>query len=499
MILFLLGYDVILYQDGTYPYAVYEREFYEYFNGELPLIDSLNCWDKYRDKNLLILMTQKDVGKVKELIGMFPIEFKRDTVFFPDTLFIAWDYIFVGRFNNPFNKDKEIIIEVGNTVEALGGAREPKSNGFTLSRKRDGIMYEDDFSAIGEWQWRGNGLEITRINWISHPERHLLKKAWKHIKVYYDSNLFTSREALKFLKLMNSMYMVYDSIYSIPMPETVYVYIYLSKDDKIKYTLYSIPFNTIWCKVESREGFFRAVRHRIVSFAHEMARISFQPISKEYPPSIGADDWSQYAPMVGVVPYIDSIYGDTAWFYPVPYQKDGLPLFLNLIKGVKWTYESILYEIDRKYGKGIIGKAISRSIPSPYFRLVDIKVFMDTLGSLVRDEGIRERIKRGIPTPFHHSLYRWKRWKPMGITPSLDDMFFKSRFCVEAVEKGSVADSLGIKPGDVLMEVEGYSVEREKEWAYRSLLLKKEGEGVRMVFKRKNRKRIINYVPGVIK
>jgi len=174
IVLFLLAYDVILYEENCYPYGVYESYFSDYFVGKTPCLLKLSEWKKYKSNDLLIITTWRGLGEIKNLFDNISVKFKKDTVCLPDTTFVAEDYIFVGKFPNPYKKGKSITIEVGNNVEALGGARDVNMGYFSISRKRDGIMYEDDFSAIGEWQWRGNGLEITRINWISHPERHLL-------------------------------------------------------------------------------------------------------------------------------------------------------------------------------------------------------------------------------------------------------------------------------------------------------------------------------------
>jgi len=496
IVLFFLAYDVVLYEENCYPYGVYESYFSDYFVGKTPCLLKLSEWKKYKSNDLLIITTWRGLGEIKELFDNISVKFTKDTVYLPDTTFVAEDYIFVGKFPNPYKKGKSITIEVGNNVEALGGARDINMGYFSISRKRDGIMYESDLSAIGEWGFAKDKLCITNIKWFKHPERKLRVERFKNIKLYYDGNLFSTSQAHKFARLMNNIYVVYDSIYSIPMPETVFIYVYLSQEERTRYTTYSQPFNTIWSKIEDKESFLKGEIHNpILSYAHEMARVSFQPFSSVYPPSIGADDWSHYAPMVGVIPYLYSIYGDTAWFYSYPYQKNGIPNFEKLIEGANSTYESILYDIDKKYGKEIIGKAINLSIPSPYFRHVDIKKFMKVLCGLIDDRKIKKRIENGFPTPFEHSLFRWKRWKPLGISPEMEEMFWKNEFIVKDVKKGSIADSLGIKPGDCLLQIEGYSVRKKKDWAYRSLLSKNDGDTVFMVFKRGKKNIKLKYIP----
>ena len=124
-----------------------------------------------------------------------------------------------------------------------------------------------------------------------------------------------------------------------------------------------------------------------------------------------------------------------------------------------------------------------------------MKKFMNTLADLVKDKKIKEKVQRGFPTPFEHSLYRWKGWEPLGIKPSLVRMLWNNEFTVKEVEKGSLADSLGIKKGDSLKQIDGYDVDKKKDWAYRSILLKKDKESIQMVFIRNKKKIEITYTP----
>ena len=179
IVLFFLAYDVVLYEENCYPYGVYESYFSDYFVGKTPCLLKLSEWKKYKSNDLLIITTWRGLGEIKELFDNISVKFTKDTVYLPDTTFVAEDYIFVGKFPNPYKKGKSITIEVGNNVEALGGARDINMGYFSISRKRDGIMYESDLSAIGEWGFAKDKLCITNIKWCKHPERNCVLKGSK--------------------------------------------------------------------------------------------------------------------------------------------------------------------------------------------------------------------------------------------------------------------------------------------------------------------------------
>ena len=120
IILFLLAYDVVLYEGNCYPYGVYESYFSDFLTGKKPCLHRLSGWEEYKNSDLLIITTWRGTGEIKELFDNISVKFTKDTVFLPDTTFVAKDYIFVGKFPNPFKKGKSITIEVGNSVEALG-------------------------------------------------------------------------------------------------------------------------------------------------------------------------------------------------------------------------------------------------------------------------------------------------------------------------------------------------------------------------------------------
>jgi len=215
-----------------------------------------------------------------------------------------------------------------------------------------------------------------------------------------------------------------------------------------------------------------------------MARISLQPLSNEYPPGIGADDWSHYAPLVGIVPYVDSILADSAWFTKYDYKSFGITMFKTIYKGRENTYAWLLYEIDKRYGKEIIGNAIKDVIECRYWRHPDIVEFMSVLGKKTEDKDIIEKIKKAYPTPFEHSLLRWKRWKKFGFEPPLQDMFIENKFTIDGIVSGSVADSAGFKKNDIIVKIDGFNQREQKADCYRNLLRKDVGDKIIFTIKK---------------
>lgn len=272
------------------------------------------------------------------------------------------------------------------------------------------------------------------------------------------------------------------------MPDTIYIYLYQDTTiGKADYKCYSSPINTVWLKYKNKENFFKPKEGSpIYTLAHEFARISFQPLSNEYPPSLGADDWSHYAPLCGIVPYVKEKLGDTAWFYPYNYEDFGIPLFEKIYKGAENTYAWILYQIDKKYGKKIIGEAIKKSIEHSWFRHPDMRKFMKILGQIIGDKKIMEKIKKAYPTPFEHSLLKWKRWKDPGFIPTLQKMFIYHNFKIENIKENSVAEKAGFKKGDEILMINGIDINKNKADCYKNLLLFKEKE-IKFTIKRANK------------
>ncbi|OYD15785.1 hypothetical protein CH330_04755, partial [candidate division WOR-3 bacterium JGI_Cruoil_03_51_56] len=352
---------------------------------------------------------------------------------------------------------------------------------FALSRKRDGIMYEQELTCCGDLKWVDGRFEATEVKWYSHPARNLEVLSDKHVKLYYEKELLTPTEAEKLLRLTRVEYNGFTEQYGICMPETVFIYVYQAETPHQGFSTYSNPINTIWMRVSNRQQLLHPEKgNPICTFAHEFARISLQPFADAYPPAKGADDWSHYAPFVGIIPYVDSILGDSAWFTPCDYQSYGIPLFEKLYKGGEDTYAWLLYEIDQKFGKRLIGDAIRKVAECKHWRHPDMEAFMTALGQMTKDEDVIERIVAAYPTPFEHSFYRFRKWERIGIKPVLDRMFFDNTFVIDSVVAGSLADSLGFEQGDAITKIDGFLTDTQKAACKRNLLLKNKGD--RLVF-----------------
>jgi hypothetical protein len=349
-------------------------------------------------------------------------------------------------------------------------------------------MYQKDLLAFGQWgDKRAKPLGISEIKWQKHSLFPLHKLKNRYFTLYYDDGLISSPEAIKFINLLEIMRDGYCKQYGIFLPETIFVYLYRDSITVKEFNCYSNSFNTIWLKFSDRQSFLMPQKGSpIYTIAHELARISFQPLSDEYPPAIGADDWSHYAPLVGIVPYVYKCLSDTAWFSKYSYQDYGISLFEKIYQGAENTYAWLLYEIDKKYGKEMIGKAIKMVIKNKYWRHPKMKDFMVVLGKLTKDKKIINQIKNAYPTPFEHSLSRWKRWKGFGFKPYLEEMFiFENRYVIDSIIPNSYADSVGIEQGDELVMINGFDLGSKKADAYKSLLHKNPGDKITFIIRKK--------------
>lgn len=486
IIFFLISIGTIIYQNGFYPYAEYWKRMNKIISGEdFDLtMDTISTEQLKTEK--LIFLGKHNSHFFQSFKDYLPIEFNGDTIFVGDTFIVANDFVFHCEFKDGMGRNIELIAI--NDAEAITGVGSLYGYDFTVSRKRDGMMYQKDLTLLGKWFYeKDKPLGIAEIKWNNQPPR-LFDTLWsKHFKLYFGENLLFPHEAKKIIKLLEIMYECFSKEYEIYLPETIFVYFYGDSLCPGEFNCYSNPFNTIWLKFQGRKSLLMPQKGSpIYTLAHEMARISLQPLSNEYPPAIGADDWSHYAPLCGIVPYVYEKLKDSAWIANYDYQSYGIPLFEKIYQGGENTYAWLLYEIDKKYGKKMIGDAIKSVVRDKYWRHPEMKSFMDTLVKMTSDRNLIARMDKAYPTPFEHSLSKWKRWRDFGFRPTLEDMFiFKSIFIIDSVISGSSADSLGFYQGDEIVLIDNFNLKTHKADAYKNLLYKNKGDKIIFAIKSK--------------
>ena len=452
----------------------------------LPAIpDTEASLNMLKEKDVVLVGTLEDNKWLGQIENDFPIHISGDTVFLGDTCFVDSDLVVHFIMPNPWNREKYLLVSTATSQMAIGDA------GFFILRDKDYEIYRkrDAFKilAYGVFDksnstWRINPENLT-INSI--PKIKLSVTETPHIRVYY--NTLAESEAHKVANMIEYLYLSLKDEFSITLPPRIYVYLYQKKVRPTAYTTYTDAFNTFWSKFPDKETFLKPERHAILAFAHEMARLSFQPMisdsTKRGPLRFFADDWSHYAPMAVMIPYLRDKLGEDAWPIPHKYWKDwGERKFLNIYRGGEDTYAYLMYVIDKKYGRKLIGNVIDSLTMGGVFRYIDITEFMTALAEATKDTTIIRKVKSAYPTPFEHSLRR--EWKPFGLSPRLDELFWEEDMVIDSVEGNSPADSAGFKPGDELIEIEGYPLSTEKALAYRQLLSKDEGDTISIVIKR---------------
>ena len=449
---------------------------------------------------MMVIGTPEQSAFYHRVGQMLPFKFKGDTVSFGDTSFVANDYLFAARIKNPFDSSLDCQIFWGRRVDDLTveEGQDPFFDAqtkycFSLRRKCDG-MYTDPpvkQSVIGSLEYQAGKLVVKEIKWFPHRKIGLNVLESQHIKLHWDEDLLSRQEAQGFVRLMEVIYRGYQEQYGLVLADTVRIYLRLNPDNGYL-RLYDNTFDAIWCTTESREDFLNTQRRPISAWAHEFARMTFQPFvdeSKRIPPAPVSNDWSHYAPMIGIVPYVKSVLGDSAWLVRYDYYKEnGPPLFERVYKGGENTYAYRLYEIDKRYGKKKIGEAIKKAknvnhvffFHGKYWRNPDMVKFMEDLAASTGDQKVIERVRQSEITPFEQSL----AWKPIGFVPNLTNMVWNHRFVIDSVRAGTPADTAGFKKSDEIVKIDGYDTYRQKSLCYRNLLFKNDGDEVAFVIKR---------------
>lgn len=405
-----------------------------------------------------------------------------DTVFLADSFLAADDYVLRCGVVGTAGDTWELVI--CRVPEAVTGMGSRYGHDFTLTRQRDGVMYQRDITAFGTMQAKGLSYVISEIHWQQHPPRPLASVSSGRLVLKYDSTFVRPDEAVRMARLGSVICRSYVDI-GIVLPDSIVVIVTQDASPTGGYSVYSNPFNTIWWRFADRDAMIRPRPPScpVYTFGHELARVALQPLSDEYPVGLGADDWSHFGPMILGARAAWTELGDSAWLRPYDYLSAGPQRFLRWYSGTK-TYAWLLHEVAGRYGVRLVGEAARRTMPSRTLRMPQMADFMRCLVELTGDSDLVRRAAEAYPTPFEHSLMRAAGWRDHGLRPNLDRMFIDGDFRVDSVVVGSPSDSVGFRSGDVVTLIDGFAVPAKMADCKRHLLKLPAGVQLEFVVKR---------------
>jgi hypothetical protein len=421
--------------------------------------------------NLVYIGTPSGAYYRQHLRDILPLRFSGDTVFVADTMLVAEDFVLDCQFPQPGGP--AVSATIGRDPRAAAAGINRGDHDFALARQRDGTE-ATDATCLGRFRWQGKRLLAVDVTWQRQPARPLRLTAGDHVKLHCDSTQLTPDEQARLLRLLEVEYDGYTQLYGIEMPETVSVYGYndttLARTDAV----YDVPFGIIWHKCLAPD----AVAHprTALSLAHELAHVAFQGLSNRNPLRRGCEDWGDYAPLVGIMPFVRQVLGDSAWPARLDSAARGRGFFTQLYRGAPHTYAALMEETDRRFGKAVIGRAVNEVLPTRWVRLGDMEQFMATLGRLSGDSDFARRVAAGYPSPLSYRLRGDLGWQDFGFRPDLDAMSLAGRFVIESVAVGSPADSAGLHAGDAFVAIDGHNLATARDDCWRELVRKRPGE-----------------------
>jgi hypothetical protein len=367
---------------------------------------------------------------------------------------------------------------------------------FAVRRHSDGVWLPEDGIAAG----RGDAMTIDSLAVWKKDPRRLARVEGERVTIHYDT--LAESDVQTIARLLDT-YCEAIHRYHLLFPERVTVYIYADPADQRKPKMYTDALSTFWCFVHTTaEDFLSPDGIGIIGFAHEMARIAFQPSigdrEKFQPFSRIADDWSHFYQFDYLIPAVWERLGADAW--PVPYDyntKWGRERFLQIYAGAENTYAWLLHDIAERHGIGLIVEHVNRAKRGRAAIWTPIEPFMR---DLIRSTGEPDLMLAGgkaYPTTLEHTCRR--RIHPFGFEPKIDDMFWDNDFAVVSVAQASDAYIAGMRAGDVIVGINGFDLATAKATAHRSLLqtvrddgtvmfkIRREGESVVVSLKVKRR------------
>jgi len=412
---------------------------------------------------------------LQRCLGTSPLRLSPTAVIVGDSTFAGSDVRLVAALPNPLNPDRRCVVFAVQDEELLTGffrgiGGVDGAGDFVVYRKSDGLYNQEDHLALGTFRRSAEGVALDSVRYWSKPPQDLSILASGQVRFHYAG--FTPDEARILARYVDTMCEVTENDFGLPMPDPLHVYAYPQDIDPARIHIFTDAFDTFWCLVPGSREDFLARGNSFVAFAHETARIAFQPViadpAKQGPLRRYDDDWSHYFQFTVLIPAVAERLGAAAWPAPLDYEQEwGRDAFARIYHGCADTYASLLLEIDRKYGRGVIGQVVRNVDPDRWPGRTGIEDFMARLAAATGDMDFQQRVAAAFPTPMEHTIGR--RIQPLGFQPDLDRMMWRHRFEIVSVEAGSPAEQAGLRSGDRIVRVNGHDLDAAKARAARSL------------------------------
>lgn len=405
-----------------------------------------------------------------------PFRLTESSVTIGDSTYQGSDVRLAASLPHPVAPQRKCIVYVAQNEEILTGiffgyGASYVAADFLVYRKSDGLYYKDDRLAYGGLVSVDGGVRLGEVTYASKEPRRLGLVTLGHVCLYYDT--FTDAEATTIARYVDALRSVAADEFGIGMPERIYVYLYSAVVEETRVRMYTDAWNTFWCKMTKPKEEFLGIDMAPVAFAHEVARLAFQPVvgdpAKRHPYSHYNDDWSHYFQFTVLVPSVWEKLGPACWPAPNDFHETwGRSRFERLYRGAEDTYAALLAQIEKKHGRRFIGLTLNESTHDGARRNIDIEEFMMRLAEATGDASMVRQVAEALPSTLEWSTD--KRMEPLGFYPRLEHMFDDHCFVVDSVAVGSPADSLGMQPGDEIAAINGFDLDTGKARAHRSVL-----------------------------
>lgn len=426
--------------------------------------------------DLLLFGTPRTNPLILRCLAGTPFRLTASSVAVGNIKYQGTDVRLVASLPHPVDPRRKCIVYAAQDEEMLSGiffgyGASYVAADFLVYRKSDGLYYEDDRLSYGSLVDARGGVRLGEVAYASKEPRRLDRVTLGHVRLYYDT--FDDDEAATIALYVDALRSVAADEFGIRMPERIYVYLYSAAVEETRVRMYTDAWNTFWCKMTKPKDEFLGIDMAPVAFAHEVARLAFQPVvgdsAKRHPYSPYNDDWSHYFQYAVLVPSVWEKLGPECW--PVPndfHETWGRSRFERLYSGADDTYAALLSAIERKHGGRLIGRTLNEVTHDGVRRNVDIEEFMVRLAEATGDTTLARQVGRALPSTLEWSTN--KRMEPLGFFPRLEHMVDDHCFVVDSVAAGSPADSIGMRPEDEIVGINGFDLDIAKGRAHRSVL-----------------------------
>jgi hypothetical protein len=426
--------------------------------------------------DLLVFGTPDTNPLVTRCLAGTPFRLTERSVGAGDSTYEGTDVRLVASLPHPVDPQRKCIVYASQDEEMLTGiffgyGASYVDADFLVYRKSDGLYYKDNRLAYGSLVRRGGRVELGEVTYASKKPRRLDRVTLGHVRLYYDT--FDEDEAATIARYVNALRAVAADEFGIRMPERIYVYLYSAAVEETRVRMYTDAWNTFWCKMTKPKDEFLGIDMAPVAFAHEVARLAFQPVvgdsAKRHPYSPYNDDWGHYFQYRVLVPSVWEKLGTKCWPAPNDFHETwGRSRFEKLYRGAGDTYAALLAKIDEAYGRRVIGQTLNEVTHDGVRRNVDIEEFMTRLAEATGDTSLARQVAKALPSTLEWSTN--KRMEPLGFFPRLEHMVDDHCFVIDSVAVGSPADSAGMRPGDKIVGINGFDLDTGKARAHRSVL-----------------------------